>query len=58
MAKEIAVYVVSFNTWTKDGLAQVGMTSFTTKKAAENEAKIFRANGHKNVKVTKTTLAF
>jgi hypothetical protein len=55
--KEIAVYVITFNTFSKNGALQVSFNSFVTKKNAEREAKILRANGHANVKIAKTTLA-
>ena len=56
--KNISIYVVTFNTLSKNGASQVNLYSFTTKKRAEEEeAKILRANGHANVKIAKTILA-
>lgn len=55
--KDITVYVITFNSFSKNGALQVGFNSFTTKKKAEEEAKILRANGHCNVKIAKTILA-
>jgi hypothetical protein len=56
--KNVPIWVVMFNTFSKNGEVQLSYNSFTTKKAAENEAKILRANEHKNVKIVKTILAF
>ena len=56
--KEINIYVITFNTFSKNGPLQVGINSFTTKKKAEKEAKdIRKCGGHYNVKISKTTLA-
>lgn len=55
--KDVSIYVVTFNSFSKNGTLQVSFNSFTTKKKAEEEAKILRANGHANVKVAKTILA-
>lgn len=55
--KDISIYVVTFNSFSKNGALQVGFYSFTTKKKAEEEARILRANGHANVKIAKTILA-
>ena len=55
--KEINIYVITFNALSKNGDLQVGLNSFTTKKKAEEEAKILKECGHYNIKITKTILA-
>lgn len=55
--KNINIYVITFNSFSKNGDLQVGVNSFTTKKKAEEEALLLRRNGHYNVKIAKTILA-
>lgn len=51
----MSIYVISFVPFGK-GEAVVYATSFLKRNAAEQEAKELRANGHKNVAITKVNV--